>query len=98
SPFDTHEEMMSRAGQAGLPFPYLKDEDGSLARAFGAVSTPHAFVFDRARWLRYRGRIDDARIAESVTTRDLEVAIEALLEGRRPPVETTDPFGCSIIW
>jgi thiol-disulfide isomerase/thioredoxin len=98
SPFDTHAEMVSRASQAGLPFPYLKDEDGSLARAFGAVSTPHAFAFDGDRRLRYKGRIDDARIPESVTKRDLYQAISALLDGRRPPVEATDPFGCSIIW
>ena len=98
SPFDTHEEMVSRSGQAGLPFPYLQDEEGSLARAFGAVSTPHAFVFDAEGRLRYRGRIDDARIPESVTRHDLDEAIGALLEGRRPPVEATDPFGCSIIW
>jgi peroxiredoxin len=98
SPFDTHAAMVERARVAGLPFPYLKDEDGSLARAMGAVSTPHAFVFDADRRLRYRGRIDDARVAESVTTRDLEGAVEALLAGRRPPVETTEPFGCSIVW
>jgi peroxiredoxin len=98
SPFDTHAAMVERAYVSGLPFPYLKDEDGSLARALGAVSTPHAFVFDADRRLRYRGRIDDARIAESVTTRDLERAVEALLTGRRPPVEATEPFGCSIIW
>jgi thiol-disulfide isomerase/thioredoxin len=98
SPFDTHAEMVARAGEAGLPFPYLKDENGSLARAFGAVSTPHAFVFDGDRRLRYRGRIDDARIPESVTKRDLDEALGALLEGRRPPVEATDPYGCSIIW
>ena len=98
SPFDTHAAMVARAGEAGLPFPYLKDEEGSLARALGAVSTPHAFVFDQERRLRYRGRIDDARIPESVTKRDLDEALGALLEGRRPPVESTDPFGCSIIW
>jgi peroxiredoxin len=98
SPFDTHAEMVARAREGELPFPYLKDEDGSLARAFGAVSTPHAFVFDGDRRLRYRGRIDDARIPESVTKRDLDDAVGALVEGRRPPVEATDPFGCSIIW
>jgi thiol-disulfide isomerase/thioredoxin len=98
SPFDTLAEMVSRAGEAGLPFPYLKDQDGSFARALGAVSTPHAFVFDGDRRLRYRGRIDDARIAESVTKRDLDEAIGAVLEGRRPAIEATDPFGCSIIW
>jgi thiol-disulfide isomerase/thioredoxin len=98
SPFDTHAQMVARAAEAGLPFPYLKDEAGSLARAFGAISTPHAFVFDGDRRLRYRGRIDDARIPESVTRRDLDEALEALFKGRTPPVEATDPFGCSIIW
>lgn len=98
SPFDTHAEMVARADEAGLPFPYLKDEDGSLARAFGAVSTPHAFVFDGDRRLRYQGRIDDARMAESVTKRDLDEAVGAVLDGRSPAVEATDPFGCSIIW
>jgi peroxiredoxin len=98
SPFDTHAEMVARAREADLPFQYLKDEGGSLARAFGALSTPHAFVFDGDRRLRYRGRIDDARIAESVTKRDLDEAIGAVVDGRRPEVETTEPFGCSIIW
>lgn len=98
SPFDTYPEMVSRASEAGLPFPYLKDEDGALARAFGAISTPHAFVFDGMRRLRYRGRIDDARNPESVKHRDLEEAVGALLDGRTPNVEVTDAFGCSIIW
>lgn len=98
SPFDTYPEMVSRANEAGLPFPYLKDEDAALARAFGAISTPHAFVFDGMRRLRYRGRIDDARNPESVRHRDLEEAVGALLDGRTPPVEVTDAFGCSIIW
>ena len=98
SPFDTHTEMVARAEQMGLPFPYVKDERGELARALGAVSTPHAFLFDGDRRLRYRGRIDDARIAESVTTRDLDEAIGAVVDGRSPEVQTTDPFGCSIIW
>jgi len=98
SPFDTHEEMVARAQKMGLPFPYLKDERRELARALGAVSTPHAFLFDGDRRLRYRGRIDDARIAESVTTNDLDEAIGAVAEGRRPEVETTEPFGCSIVW
>lgn len=98
SPFDTYPQMVSRAGEAGLPFPYLKDEEGALARAFGAISTPHAFVFDSQRRLRYRGRIDDARNPESVKHRDLEEAVRALLDGRTPAVEVTEAFGCSIIW
>jgi peroxiredoxin len=98
SPFDTHAEMVKRATEEGLPFPYLKDEDGSLARAMGAMTTPHAFLFDADRRLRYRGRIDDARMPESVTKRDLQEAIEALVDGRNPSVEETEPFGCTIVW
>lgn len=98
SPFDTHAEMVARARASGLPFAYLKDEEGSFARSLGATTTPHAFVFDAARRLRYRGRIDDARVAESVTSRDLEQAIGALLDGHRPPEAATEPFGCSIVW
>jgi thiol-disulfide isomerase/thioredoxin len=98
SPFDTHEEMVRRAAEAGLPFPYLKDEEGSLARGLGAISTPHAFVFDGERRLRYRGRIDDARIPESVTRRDLDEALRALVDRGDPLVTTTEPFGCSIVW
>ena len=98
SPFDTYDEMVARAREARLPFPYVKDEDSALARAFGAVSTPHAFAFDSDLRLRYRGRIDDARIAESARQHDLDEAIAALLAGRRPPVAETEPFGCSIIW
>ncbi len=98
SPFDTHDEMVARWQEARVSFPYLKDEDGSLARSYGAIATPHAFVFDGKRRLRYRGRIDDARISESVKTRDLDDALRALVEGRPPAVEVTEPFGCSIIW
>jgi glycosyltransferase involved in cell wall biosynthesis len=76
SPFDTPAAMVDRAQAAGLPFPYLKDEDGSLARAMGAISTPHAFVFDADRRLRYSGRIDDAVKAAGGATP------EAVLDGK----------------
>lgn len=98
SPFDTQRAMVERSRESGLPFPYLKDEDGSLARAFGATTTPHAFAFDGEGRLRYRGRIDDARMVGSVTRRDLDEVVGALLDGRPVPVEETEPFGCTIIW
>jgi peroxiredoxin len=98
SPGDSHEQMVRRADEKGFPFPYLKDEDGSTARAYGAISTPHAFVFDSDRRLRYRGRIADSRLPEKVTTPDLENALRDLLAGREPRVSVTVPFGCSIVW
>jgi len=98
SPGDSHEEMQRRAGEKGFPFPYLKDEDGAVARSYGAISTPHAFVFDENRRLRYQGRIADSRIPEKATTSDLENALVDLLAGRPPRVPVTVPFGCSIVW
>lgn len=98
SPPDTYERMVERAERSALPFPYLKDPEGRLARAFGAVCTPHAFVFDAHRRLRYRGRIDDSRTGRGVTSEDLDAAIADLLEGRPVRVPETAPFGCGIVW
>lgn len=98
SPSDAYAEMVARAGLRRRAFPYLKDEDGRAARAFGAVCTPHAFVFDEQRTLGYQGRIDDARQAGQVTSPDLEDAIGALLAGGTPARPVTEPFGCSIVW
>ena len=71
SPADVLPEMVKRAGAAGYNFPYLKDEDGAVARSYGAMTTPHAFVFDHERRLRYRGRIDDSRDPSKLTSNDL---------------------------
>lgn len=97
SPADTYPEMIKRARNAGYNFPYLQDEEGRVARMYGAVSTPHAFVFDRDRKLRYRGRIDDSRDPASVTSFDLERAVTDVLEGRPVEVPETQPFGCAIV-
>ena len=98
SPPDTYERVVERASRSGLPFPYLKDGDGALARACGAFCTPHAFVFDGERRLRYRGRIDDSRTGQRVTSHDLEDAVADLFGGRPVGVAETGPFGCAIVW
>ncbi len=98
SPADTYVEMIKRAKEKGFNFPYVKDEDRSVARRFGAVCTPHVFVFDRERKLRYRGRIDDSRDPAKVTTHDLENALDDLLASRAVRTAETKPFGCSIVW
>lgn len=98
SPGDSLTRMTERARETGFDIPYLRDRDGQLARSLGAVCTPHAFLFDAERVLRYRGRVDDARLPENVTTRDLEAAVEDLLAGGEPHVAETEPFGCSIVW
>ncbi|MDQ4142814.1 MAG: redoxin domain-containing protein, partial [Actinomycetota bacterium] len=61
SPPDTYPLMAETARERGWAFPYLKDDEATLARGCGALTTPHAFVFDSARRLRYRGRLADSR-------------------------------------
>jgi thiol-disulfide isomerase/thioredoxin len=98
SPPDTQAEMEKRARDRGFRFPYLKDPDGALARSFGAVCTPHAFLLGRSGSVVYEGRIDDSRLGDRITSRDLENAIGDLLAGRGVRVARTEPFGCSIVW
>lgn len=98
-PEDSFEAMRARAEAKGYTFPYLHDEDQAVARALGAVCTPDFFLYDRARTLRYRGRLDDHwKDPEGVRKRDLREAIEALLEGREPDAAQRPSMGCSIKW
>jgi peroxiredoxin len=98
SPPDTFAEMVARAEQTGLNFPYVKDEDGSVARRYAASRTPQAFLLDRERKLRYRGRIADSRDPARVTRLDLRCAVEDLLAAQEAEVSETEPVGCAIIW
>jgi peroxiredoxin len=98
SPADTYAEMVLRIRDKGFNFPYVKDEDRTVAKAYGALCTPHVFLLDEERRLRYKGRIDDSRNPERVTISDLRNAIDDLLAKRPVRVSETTPFGCSIIW
>ncbi|MFW5967786.1 MAG: thioredoxin family protein [Persicimonas sp.] len=98
-PEDSFERMKEVAEEYDYPFPYLYDESQRVARAYGAVATPDIFVFDDERTLGYRGRVDDNwKEPSKVTRRDLKLAIEAILEGRRPDFEQQPSMGCSIKW
>jgi thiol-disulfide isomerase/thioredoxin len=97
---DSYEEMKIRAKEKKFNFPYLYDgETETASRAYGPVATPHVFVFDKERKLRYEGRVDDTespfKIPKNTDTRN---AIDALLNNREVPVKTTKVFGCSIKW
>jgi peroxiredoxin len=95
---DTFEEMKIRAKARKFTFPYLHDgETQKTAHAYGVQATPHVFIFDRERKLRYVGRIDDAEVKE-VKSHDARNAIEALLADKPVPVEKTRVFGCSTKW
>jgi thiol-disulfide isomerase/thioredoxin len=98
SPRDTYAATVERARESSFAFPYLKDEGGVVARRFGAVTTPHAFVLDEQRRLRYRGRIADSRQASTVSVCYLEEAVEDILAGREVAVAEKEPYGCSIVW
>jgi thiol-disulfide isomerase/thioredoxin len=96
---DSFAELKQRAGERGFNFPYLYDGDSQqVSRAYGPVSTPHVFIFDAQRRLRYVGRIDNSENTNSVTQTDARNALDALLAGRPVPVEKTKTFGCSIKW
>jgi peroxiredoxin len=97
---DSFDEMKIRAKDRNFPMPYLYDGDKQeMAIAYGPTTTPHVFIFDNQRKLRYCGRIDEMENpylkAAQLDTRN---AITALLEGKPVPVEKTKTFGCSIKW
>ncbi|MCW5977718.1 MAG: redoxin family protein [Bryobacteraceae bacterium] len=96
---DSFEEMKIRAEYKKFNFPYLYEGDRTgSSRAYGPTATPHVFLFDAERKLRYQGRIDDSEREEFVKVRDLRNALDALLAGREVPVAQTRAFGCSIKW
>jgi peroxiredoxin len=95
---DSLEEMKLRAKDKALEFPYLYDgEKQEVSAAYGVLATPHVFIFDAGRRLRYVGRVDDSEVG-TVKSHDARNAIEALLAGRPVPVEKTRVFGCSTKW
>ena len=95
---DSLEDMKLRAAERKFPFPYLYDgQTQATAKAYGVLATPHVYVFDSARKLRYVGRFDDAEVKE-VKSRDAINAVDALLAGSAVPVEKTRVFGCSTKW
>ncbi len=97
-PEDSFPEMVERAREKKFNFPYLRDKRQEAVEAYGGVCTPHIFVFDKDRVLRYRGRIDDSKDEAKVTTHDLRNALDDMSVGKNVRVPDTRPFGCSIKW
>ena len=96
---DTLDEMKIRVAYKHLTYTYLYDGDTQhVTRAYGPQATPHIFIFDEQRKLRYEGRIDDSYRIELVKTQDARNAIEALLAHRDVPVKHTGAMGCSTKW
>lgn len=98
-PTDSLEHMVERAKERNFVFPYLRDESQDAAKAYGALRTPHYYVFDGERRLRYTGRMDDnPRHPGQEKTHELRDAVDALLAGQEPPVALTNPIGCNVKW
>jgi peroxiredoxin len=98
---DSYEDMKLYAKEQGFTFPYLYDGDKQTTpKAYGALCTPHVFLFDRERKVRYMGRFDDSRFAETNTVHsaDTRNAIEEMLAGKAVTTPVTKPFGCSTKW
>ena len=98
-PEDGMDHMKARMEEHRFPWVYARDESQDTARAYGALRTPHFFVFDRARKLAYTGRaLDNPREAARATGNDLERALDDLLDGRRVGAPLTNPIGCNVKW
>jgi len=98
---DGFDDMKKYAKEAGFTFPYLYDgETQAVAKAYGCLATPHIFIFDAERKLRYKGQFDDSHYADPATvkTTDAANAVRALLAGQPVPAEITKPHGCSTKW
>lgn len=90
--------MKARATAERYPFPYLKDADSSIARAYGARVTPHVFLIDGAGIVQYRGYVDDSAKPEERKTAALTNALNLVLDGREIVLKETRAFGCGIKW
>ncbi|MHC4502234.1 MAG: thioredoxin family protein [Planctomycetota bacterium] len=98
-PTDSFEHMVARMEEHKFPWAYCYDESQAVARAYGALRTPHFYVFDKGRKLVYTGRgIDNPREPDKMTVNDLENALSELIEGRSVATPLTNPIGCNVKW
>jgi peroxiredoxin len=96
---DDFEHMVARMKQHKFPWLYLYDEPQAIAKAYGALRTPHFFVFDKDRRLVYTGRgVDNPRDASRIKVNDLERALEEHLAGEPVSVPLINPIGCNVKW
>jgi peroxiredoxin len=96
---DDFPHMKQRAQRLGFTWPYLYDESQAIAKSYGAVKTPHFFLFDQARILRYVGRMDNnPRDASQANTHELADAVDALLAGQPVSLPVTEAIGCTVKW
>lgn len=96
---DSYENMVSRMNSYKFPWLYLHDADQKIAMKYGALRTPHFFVFNEKRELVYTGRgVDSPRDTEKMTVNDLDNALNELVSGKKVTVQVTNPIGCNVKW
>jgi peroxiredoxin len=96
---DSFPNMVKRMQEHSFPWLYLYDETQEVAKAYGALRTPHFYVFDRNRKLIYTGRaVDNPRDASKITVNNLEIALDEHLSGKELSVNVTNPIGCNVKW
>jgi peroxiredoxin len=98
-PDDSFESMQKRAKEKNFSFPYLIDEAQEVAKAYGAMKTPHVFLLKKNLEVAYVGAIDDnSNDPSAVKVKYLENAVEALINNKKPDPAVTKAIGCSIKW
>ena len=98
-PTDGFDHMVSRMAEHKFPWVYLRDEDQRVALAYGALRTPHFYVFSKDRKLVYTGRgVDNPKETSKMTINDLDNALAEATAGKRVTVALTNPLGCNVKW
>lgn len=98
-PEDDFPHMVERMKEYNFPWLYLYDESQEVAKAYGALKTPHFYVFDEERKLVYTGRgVDSPRDASRISVNDLDRVLDELTSGKDISVKLTNPIGCNIKW
>ncbi len=96
---DDFEHMVKRMEEKNFPWVYLRDESQDVARVYGALRTPHFFVFDEERNLIYTGRgVDNPREVDKITVNDLDNVLSEHLAGKEISRPVTNPIGCNVKW
>ena len=96
---DSFDNMVKRMKDHNFPWVYLYDESQEVAKAYGALRTPHFFVFDESRKLIYTGRgVDNPRNTSEMTSNDLWNALEEYLSGKPISTPLANPIGCNVKW
>ncbi len=98
-PDDDFEHMVTVMAEQKFPWPYLRDESQAVALAYGALRTPHFYVFDQNRQLIYTGRgVDNPRETDKMTVNNLECTLDEHLAGKPVSQPLTNPIGCNVKW